>query len=81
MRNVIAMAAALALMAVLPHLTLAQDASRDFIRTELDAISTDHPIFVWYNNGHDACVNSKALEIAGILEQRHGLRGKRHPPR
>ena len=34
----------------------------DFTRTELDAISTDHPIFVWYTNGHDACVNSEALE-------------------
>jgi predicted amidohydrolase YtcJ len=38
----------------------------DFTRTELDAISTDDPIFVWYTNGHDACVNSEALKIAGI---------------
>jgi hypothetical protein len=40
----------------------------DFTRTELDEISTDHPIFVWYTNGHDACVNSQALKIAGIPE-------------
>ena len=33
----------------------------DLTRAELDAISTDHPIFVWYTNGHDACVNSEAL--------------------
>jgi predicted amidohydrolase YtcJ len=38
----------------------------DLTRAELDAISTDHPIFVWYTNGHDACVNSEALKIAGI---------------
>jgi predicted amidohydrolase YtcJ len=38
----------------------------DFTRGELDAISTDHPIFVWYTNGHDACVNSAALKVAGI---------------
>ncbi len=40
----------------------------DFTIQELDAISTDHPIFVWYTNGHDACVNSEALKIAGISE-------------
>ena len=33
----------------------------DFTRAELDLISTEHPIFVWYTNGHDACVNSEAL--------------------
>ena len=33
----------------------------DFTRAELDAISTEHPMFVWYTNGHDACVNSEAL--------------------
>ena len=38
----------------------------DLSRTVLDAISTDHPIFVWYTNGHDACVNSEALKVAGI---------------
>jgi predicted amidohydrolase YtcJ len=40
----------------------------DFTWAELDAISTDHPIFVWYTNGHDACVNGEALKIAGIPE-------------
>jgi len=40
----------------------------DFTIQELDAISTDHPLFVWYTNGHDACVNSEALRIAGISE-------------
>ena len=40
----------------------------DFTIQELDAISTDHPMFVWYTNGHDACVNSEALRIAGISE-------------
>lgn len=40
----------------------------DLSRDELDKISTDRPIFVWYTNGHDACVNSKALEVADIPE-------------
>ena len=50
----------------------------DFTRTELDAISTDHPIFVWYTNGHDACVNSEALKIAGIPEDIGDLPGGGH---
>jgi predicted amidohydrolase YtcJ len=50
----------------------------DFTRTELDAISTDHPIFVWYTNGHDACVNSEALKIAGIPEDIGELPGGGH---
>ena len=50
----------------------------DFTRTELDAISTDHPIFVWYTNGHDACVNSEALKIAGIPEDVGDLPGGGH---
>ncbi len=50
----------------------------DFTRTELDAISTDHPIFVWYTNGHDACVNSEALKIAGISEDVGDLPGGGH---
>jgi len=40
----------------------------DFTRAELDAISTDHPMFLWYTNGHDACVNSEALKVVGITE-------------
>ncbi len=50
----------------------------DFTRTELDAISTDHPIFVWYTNGHDACVNSEALKVAGIPEDVGDLPGGGH---
>ncbi len=50
----------------------------DFTRTELDAISTDHPMFVWYTNGHDACVNSEALKIAGISEDVGDLPGGGH---
>ncbi len=50
----------------------------DFSRSELDAISTDHPIFVWYTNGHDACVNSEALKIAGIAEDFGELPGGGH---
>lgn len=38
----------------------------DLSRDELDAVSTSHPIFVWYTNGHDACVNSMALKVANI---------------
>jgi predicted amidohydrolase YtcJ len=50
----------------------------DLTRAELDAISTDHPIFVWYTNGHDACVNSEALKIAGIPEDVGDLPGGGH---
>jgi predicted amidohydrolase YtcJ len=50
----------------------------DFTRTELDAISTDQPIFVWYTNGHDACVNSEALHIAGIPEDVGDMPGGGH---
>ena len=35
---------------------------------ELDAISTDHPIFVLNTSGHLAYANSKAYEVAGITE-------------
>jgi predicted amidohydrolase YtcJ len=50
----------------------------DFTRAELDVISTEHPIFVWYTNGHDACVNSQALKIAGIPEDVGALPGGGH---
>lgn len=40
----------------------------DLSRTELDAISSTRPIFVWYTNGHDAAVNSPALRAANIPE-------------
>lgn len=47
-------------------------------RSELDTISTDRPIFVWYTNGHDACVNSLALKIAGIPDDVGVLPGGGH---
>ena len=50
----------------------------DFTRAELHLISTEHPIFVWYTNGHDACVNSEALKIAGIPEDVGELPGGGH---
>jgi predicted amidohydrolase YtcJ len=50
----------------------------DLSREELDTISTSHPIFVWYTNGHDACVNSMALKIAGIPDDVGTLPGGGH---
>ena len=50
----------------------------DFTRAQLDAISTDQPMFVWYTNGHDACVNSEALKIAAIPEDVGDLPGGGH---
>jgi predicted amidohydrolase YtcJ len=50
----------------------------DLSRAELDAISADHPMFVWYTNGHDACVNSEALKVAGIPEDIGDLPGGGH---
>jgi predicted amidohydrolase YtcJ len=50
----------------------------DFTRSELDTISTDHPVFVWYTNGHDACVNSEAFKVAGIAEDVGELPGGGH---
>lgn len=47
-------------------------------RAELDAVSTDRPIFVWYTNGHDACVNSLALKMAGVPEDIGTLPGGGH---
>ncbi len=50
----------------------------DLSRDELDKISTTKPIFVWYTNGHDACVNSAALTAAGITEDIGELPGGGH---
>ncbi len=50
----------------------------DLTRAELDDISTDHPMFIWYTNGHDACVNGEALKIAGIPEDVGELPGGGH---
>ena len=38
----------------------------DLDREFLDSVSTQHPIFVWYTNAHDGCINSKALEIGQV---------------
>jgi predicted amidohydrolase YtcJ len=35
-------------------------------RRDLDAVSTQHPIYVAHRGGHTAWFNSKALELAGI---------------
>jgi predicted amidohydrolase YtcJ len=50
----------------------------DFTRAELDGISTDHPIFIWYTNGHDACVNGEAFKVAGISEDVGEMPGGGH---
>lgn len=50
----------------------------DLSRDELDKISSTKPIFVWYTNGHDACVNSAALTAAGIPEDIGELPGGGH---
>jgi predicted amidohydrolase YtcJ len=50
----------------------------DLSRQELDAISTQHPIFVWYTNGHDACVNSMALKVAEVPKDVGPLPGGGH---
>ena len=50
----------------------------DFTRKELDEISSDHPILIWYINLHDACVNSEAFKIAGIGEDVGELPGGGH---
>jgi predicted amidohydrolase YtcJ len=44
-------------------------AERRFLtRDDLDAVSTEHPIFVEHRGGHTGYVNSLALERAGITE-------------
>jgi predicted amidohydrolase YtcJ len=41
---------------------------RHLTRWDLDEVSTEHPIIVVRTCGHISCVNSKALELAGIKE-------------
>ena len=50
----------------------------DLSLEELDGVSTQNPIFVWYTNGHDACVNSMALKVAGIPDDVGTLPGGGH---
>ncbi len=47
----------------------------DITRADLDAVSTEHPVFVMHRGGHSIYVNSKALELAGITRDRHGAFG------
>jgi predicted amidohydrolase YtcJ len=42
---------------------------RHLTRWDLDQVSTEHPIIVVRTCGHISCVNSKALELAGIDSQ------------
>ncbi|MEL3971910.1 amidohydrolase [Rossellomorea oryzaecorticis] len=42
---------------------------RHLSRWDLDSVSTEHPIIVVRTCGHISCVNSKALELAGIDPQ------------
>jgi hypothetical protein len=39
---------------------------RPLTRTELDAVSTEHPIAVNHRGGHTSWYNSKAFELAGV---------------
>ena len=44
----------------------------------LDAVSTEHPVFVWYVNGHTAAANSTAFKLAKIPENVGVLPGGGH---
>jgi predicted amidohydrolase YtcJ len=44
-------------------------------KAELDAVSTDHPILVYYINMHTATANSAALQAAGVTENTGALPG------
>ncbi|WP_186365553.1 amidohydrolase [Salinicoccus cyprini] len=49
------------------EIELAED--RHITIDELDAISTDHPIYIRHSSAHMGVANSRALEIAGINEE------------
>jgi predicted amidohydrolase YtcJ len=40
----------------------------DLSMSDLDAVSTEHPVFVWYVNGHTAAANAMAFKLAKIAE-------------
>ena len=40
----------------------------DLSMSDLDAVSTEHPVFVWYVNGHVAAANAMAFRLAKITE-------------
>lgn len=39
---------------------------RPLLRSDLDAVLTEHPVFVHHRGGHTAVVNSRAFELAGV---------------
>ena len=57
---------------------LAMKEQRHPTRAELDAISTDHPIFIRHVTGHLGVANSKALELANITEKTPDPAGGRY---
>ena len=50
----------------------------DLSMTELDAVSTQHPIFVIYVNGHEGAANGLAFQLAKIPEDVGELPGGGH---
>lgn len=50
----------------------------DLSMQELDAISTSHPIFIWYVNMHDAAANAMAFRLARIPDDVGVLPGGGH---
>ena len=42
---------------------------RPLKRTDLDRVSTEHPVAVIHRGGHTVFVNSKALELAGVTKE------------
>ena len=50
----------------------------DLSMQELDAISSSHPIFIWYVNMHDAAANSMAFRLARIPDDVGVLPGGGH---
>jgi predicted amidohydrolase YtcJ len=40
----------------------------DLSMSDLDAVSTEHPVFVWYVNGHVAAANAMAFRLAKITQ-------------
>ena len=50
----------------------------DLSRADLDAVSTQHPIFVIYVNGHEGAANASAFDLAKIPEDVGELPGGGH---
>jgi predicted amidohydrolase YtcJ len=50
----------------------------DLSMKQLDAVSTEHPIFVWYVNGHVAAANSTAFQLVKIPQDVGVLPGGGH---